>query len=86
MNDGYGWLDNGLIFGSVTIPQALEFVYYLKKYNYDGVIFFDSFPVREEAKEEVEANIKTFQKLSDAIDQYGMDQVEQVIKQHMAVI
>lgn len=85
MNDGYGELDNGLIFGSVTIPQALEFVYYLKKYNYDGVIFFDSFPVREEAKEEVEANIKTFQKLSDAIDQYGMDQVEKVIKQQDGV-
>ena len=26
MNDGYGELDNGLIFASVSLPQALEFV------------------------------------------------------------
>ena len=45
MNDGYGELDNGLIFASVSLPQALEFVYYLKKYKYDGVVFFDSFPI-----------------------------------------
>ena len=81
MNDGYGELDNGLIFASVSMPQALEFVYYLKKYNYDEVEFFDSFPIREEAQQEVSANIKAFKALSNAIDSYGMDRIEEVIKE-----
>ena len=81
MNDGYGELDNGLIFASVSMPQALEFVYYLKKYNYDEVVFFDSFPIREEAQQEVSANIKAFKALSNAIDSYGMDRIEEVIKE-----
>lgn len=80
MNDGYGELDNGLIFASVSLPQALEFVYYLKKYRYDGVVFFDSFPVREAADQEVSANIEAFMALSDAIDKYGMDRIEDVMK------
>lgn len=81
MNDGYGELDNGLIFASVSLPQALEFVYYLKKYKYDGVVFFDSFPIREAADQEVSANIQAFMALSDAIDRYGMDRIEDVMKE-----
>ena len=59
----------------------MEFVYYLKKYNYDEVVFFDSFPIREEAQQEVSANIKAFKALSNAIDSYGMDRIEEVIKE-----
>ena len=49
MNDGYGWKDSGLVFGSVNFSQSAEFIYYLERYGYDGVVFFDTFPIREES-------------------------------------
>ena len=57
MNDGYGFQDSGLIFGSVNFSLCAEFIYYLKRYHYDGVVFFDTFPIRENAILEVQANI-----------------------------
>lgn len=86
MNDGYSSMDSGLIFGSVNLSQCIEFVYYLKKYNYDGVVFFDSFPVREDAEKEITANINTFKKISDLIDRVGMDQFEAVISKNDGVV
>lgn len=85
MNDGYCSMDSGLIFGSVNLSQCIEFVYYLKKYNYDGVIFFDSFPVREDAEEEVNANVATFRKISELIDRIGMDKFEEIISRNDGV-
>jgi xylose isomerase len=79
MNDGYSQMDSGMIFGSVHIPHALEFVYYLKKYNYDGVVFFDTFPVRESAAEETKANIAAFNKFIALVDKVGIDYIDQVI-------
>lgn len=85
MNDGYNGMDNGLIFGSVHLAQALEFIYYLKKYNYDGVCFFDSFPFREDAAAEVETNIDTFNRLADLVDRLGLEQIETVINKQDGV-
>lgn len=79
MNDGYGWMDSGMIFSSVNLGLSLEFVYYLKKYNYQGVTFFDTFPIREEAKEETQANIDAFEKLLHLVEETGMENVESVI-------
>ena len=36
MNDGYSQMDSGMIFGSVNIAHAAEFIYYLKRYNHPG--------------------------------------------------
>lgn len=85
MNDGYRVMDNGLIFGSVNLTQALEFVYYLKKYQYDGVVFFDSFPFREDAEEEIKTNMEMFGFMSNAIDKVGMDKIANVINKQDAV-
>ena len=79
MNDGYGRMDSGLIFGSVNLALCLEFVYYLKKYEYQGVVFFDTFPIREGAAEETQANIDVFEKLVELVDRTGMDVIEDVI-------
>lgn len=79
MNDGYGRMDSGMIFGSVNAALSLEFVYYLKKYGYDGVVFFDTFPIREGAAEETQANIDAFEKLSGLIDEVGMEAIGNVI-------
>lgn len=79
LNDGYRDMDSGMIFGSVNIPQSLEFIYYLKKYAYDGVVFFDTFPVRENAETEIALNIKSFELLESKIESYGLENLENVI-------
>ena len=79
MNDGYSQMDSGMIFGSVNIAHAAEFIYYLKKYNYQGVVFFDTFPIRENAKLETQANINSFEKISKIIDEIGMDRIAEVV-------
>ena len=79
MNDGYGKQDNGLIFSSVNISLCAEFVYYLKKYRYDGVVFFDTFPRREAAAPETQANIDAFEKISNLVDEIGLDHISEVI-------
>jgi xylose isomerase len=85
MNDGDGAMDNGMIFGTVNTSRALEFVYYLKKYHYDGVVFFDTFPVREKVHEEVQANIEMFTAINNAIDAIGMETIEHTIEKNDGV-
>ncbi len=79
MNDGYGHQDSGMIFGSINHALTAEFVYYLKKVGYDGVVFFDTFPIREEAGAEIRANIEAFLRYSAIIDDIGLDAIQDVI-------
>ena len=85
LNDGYSDNDDGLMIGSVHLMQTLEFIYYLKKYNYDGLIYFDTFPIREDPVLECETNIKMFQHLSDFIDDYGTLRIENMIQKGNAL-
>ena len=80
MNDGYGWQDSGMIFGSVNPILALEFIYYLRLYDYQGVVFFDTFPIREDPFQETQANIDAFEKINGVIDRLGMDRIAEVIR------
>ncbi|MBQ6665245.1 MAG: hypothetical protein IJM68_06645, partial [Synergistaceae bacterium] len=80
MNDGYGWQDSGMIFGSVNPILALEFIYYLRLYDYQGVVFFDTFPIREDPFKETQANIDAFEKINGVIDRLGMDRIAEVIR------
>lgn len=85
MNDGYGSIDNGLIFGSISLSQALEFVYYLVKYKYEGVVFFDSFPVREDPSKEIESNINMFNKMIEIINSLREKYIEEIISNQDAI-
>lgn len=85
MNDGYGVQDSGMIFGSINHAMAAEFVYYLKRYHYDGVVFFDTFPIREEAALETQANIDAFEKYSKIIDDIGLDKINEVVSKHNGI-
>ncbi|MEG1947569.1 MAG: sugar phosphate isomerase/epimerase family protein [Lachnospiraceae bacterium] len=82
MNDGYGVQDSGMIFGSVNIPLAAEFIYYLKKYHYQGVVFFDTFPIRENAEQEIQANIDAFELIMKKIEKIGMEEIDQAVAKH----
>lgn len=85
LNDGYAAMDSGLIFGSVNLVQCLELVYFLKKYDYQRTLFFDTFPIREKAAAEVSENIRAFKRMSEAIDAVGMEQIGEIISQHDGV-
>lgn len=85
MNDGYGWKDSGLIFGSLNFSLSAEFIYYLKKYNYKGIIFFDTFPIRENADEEIKLNIESFESISKKIDAVGLERIQDVIDQNNGI-
>ncbi|CCO14826.1 ribokinase [Bathycoccus prasinos] len=50
--------EDGLSFGSVNPRGAYEFIRVLRKFNYDGVIYFDTFPMNEDPVQECERNIK----------------------------
>lgn len=80
MNDGYGWQDSGMIFGSVNPVFAMEFIYYLRLYDYQGVVFFDTFPIREDPFEETQANIDAFEKINSLVDKIGMEEIARVIR------
>ena len=82
LNDGEGSTDDGLMVGTVNLWKTIEVMYYLKKYNFDGVVYFDTFPKRELAVEECQSNIRMCKKIEEMIDRYGMDKIEEVINQN----
>ena len=57
LNDGWGAADDGLAFGSVTLTQALEALFYLVRDGYAGTYYFDTDPIRENPVRECEVNI-----------------------------
>ncbi len=79
VNDGEGSVDDGLITGSVHPWKTLELFYYLKKYSYDGVIYFDTFPKREPASEESALNLMLCQRLEEIVESEGVGTIASLI-------
>lgn len=85
LNDGNKLNDDGLMIGSINIVQTFEFIYYLKKYNYSSAVYFDTFPIREKPELESKANVDMFNKISDSIDNIGMDKIQEVIDKNDSI-
>ena len=68
LNDGYGRADDGLTAGSVNPVMTLELLWTLRRGAYDGTIYFDTFPVREDPVAECEANIATVRGMEATLD------------------
>lgn len=85
MNDGEGSTDDGLMVGTVNFWKTIEVFYYLKKYDFKGVVYFDTFPKREGAGEECMANIKMCHKIEEMIEYFGMEKIDQIIQKNDAV-
>ncbi len=85
LNDGYGLNDDGLMVGTETPFKTLEMLYYLKKHQYDGVIYFDTFPVIEGAIEECERNIEMIEYMDELIDRIGLEHIQKIIDQNDAI-
>ncbi|MEM9754741.1 MAG: TIM barrel protein [Pseudomonadota bacterium] len=67
LNDGYGKRDDGLIAGSVHPFQTLELLVEMARQDYQGVIYFDTFPDHGGMNpiEETRANIAIVERLRD---------------------
>jgi len=58
LNDSHGAADDGLVVASLHMPETLELIYYLIRYEYKGTFYFDTDPVRESPVAECEMNIR----------------------------
>lgn len=85
LNDGNGRFDDGLMIGMSTPVKTLEFLYYVKKHGYDHAIYFDTFPIIEEAEGECAQNIAMLSMLDHALDTVGLDKVQSVIDHNDAL-
>jgi xylose isomerase len=70
LNDGYGQLDDGLMVGSVHLMQTVELIHALVQAHYDGVIYFDTFPIREDPVLECAANVARVEKLASLVQRF----------------
>jgi xylose isomerase len=85
LNDGYGIADDGLMVASVRPVQTLELLLALQQGGYDGTIYFDTFPIREDPVGECAANIAAVERLRSAIDRLPVDQLADARASHDAL-
>lgn len=79
VNDGEGSFDDGLMVGTVHPFKTLELFYYLLKYDYQDVIYFDTFPKREDASEECIMNLRMCKQFEKKLLEVGLSAIEKII-------
>ena len=84
-NDGYGRCDDGLMVGSASPFKTLELLYYLKKNKWDGVIYFDTFPIIEDAVKETKSNMEMMEYMDQLIDKIGLEYIEKIVDRNDAI-
>jgi xylose isomerase len=85
LNDGYGQGDDGLLVGSVHPWQTLELLATLRRHDYRGTIYFDTFPVREDPAAESAANIARVRSLEAVLDRLDASQLAVLQARHDAL-
>jgi xylose isomerase len=70
LNDGYGHRDDGLMAGTVHTIQTVELLRQLRRDQFAGAIYFDTFPdlANLDPVAEGAANVDTIEALWDAVD------------------
>jgi xylose isomerase len=71
LNDSHGAADDGLLVGSIHLPETLELAYYLIRENYQGTFYFDTDPVRENPVKECEMNIERMGAILDRAEKFS---------------
>lgn len=84
-NDGYGQQDDGLMVGSVRAVETLEFLWYLRRGPFDGVVYFDTFPIREHPIAEAQENIRRFEVMWEAAGRLGEDELTEMMLERDAM-
>lgn len=75
LNDGYGKRDDGLMAASVNTKATVELLWQIKQDNYQGVIYFDTFPDASglDPVKECACNIETVRTLMNVVERLEMD-------------
>jgi sugar phosphate isomerase/epimerase len=87
LNDGYTRLaaEDGLMFGSIHPSLALEAMYQLRKINFEGHFYFDTFPQRTDPVEEAEYNIRRVKEFWRAAGRMSTAKLEKISSTHDAI-
>ena len=75
LNDGYAKRDDGLMVASVHAQATLELLHTVAQADYDGAIYFDTFPdaTGMDPVQECAANIRTVQRLLATLTRLSAD-------------
>lgn len=80
INDNDGKWDWDFFCGSRNLMSYIEFVYYLKKYQYQDWLTSDASPTRVDIAKMFAANVRITNKISARIDAIGMSTFEELLK------
>ncbi len=80
LNDGFvkPGSEDGLALGTVHTLMTFEFIYWLQRFDYQGHVYFDTFPKSEDPVREAEYNIRRFCKWWDqasSMDEKGVKEM-----------
>lgn len=76
LNDGHGAADDGLMVAAIHERDTLELLHMLREGRYDGTLYFDTFPVREDPTAELGRNIEELRRLLSILDQIDQPALE----------
>ncbi|MCG8688117.1 MAG: sugar phosphate isomerase/epimerase [Desulfobacterales bacterium] len=79
INDNDGKWDWDYFCGTKNFLEYVEFLYYLKKYNYTDYFTSDTSPTRWDIKGTFEANSRLTLKIWELLDTIGMDEIENIM-------
>ena len=87
LNDGFTRLaaEDGLMFGSVHPSMALEIMYQMRRTNFKGHFYFDTFPQRTDPILEAAYNIKQVKKFWAAAGAIDKEKIQKVMNEVDAI-
>ena len=87
LNDGYTRLaaEDGLMFGSIHPSLALEIMYQLRRTQFKGHLYFDTFPQRSDPIREAEYNIRRVKAFWAAAASLNEAELKQAADNHDAI-
>ncbi len=80
LNDNYRSWDDDMIFGSVHLVEALEFIYWIRRLDYQGWLTLDVFPYREEGVAAATQCREWIRALFRAVDRVGLQPIRDIIR------
>jgi xylose isomerase len=81
INDNDGRWDWDYMCGTRNFQEYVEFVYYLKRFNYSDYLTSDTSPTRVNIKECFEANSRWTQKIWDMLDTMDLEELTKLLNQ-----
>jgi xylose isomerase len=76
VNDNWREWDDDLAVGSVHIIETMEFLYALRRINWEAPILLDQFPFREDPVEAARASIRALRALDRLLDRIDLKALE----------